>query len=142
MAVLNDKKTKVLKATGKVRRLEDLIRQDQPKGSIGIGHTRWATHGPATVENAHPHRAGKIALVHNGIIENYKELKQQLKSKGQECVSETDSEVLAHLISQLYGDSGNLTSSVQDALQQVEGTYGLVVTVSYTHLTLPTTPYV
>ena len=101
------------------------------KGTIGIAHTRWATHGEPNDVNSHPHldKTGKIALVHNGIIENYLELKQILKAEGIECKSETDSEVLVQLISLIYNKSKNLTleDSIRAALSEVVGAYGIVV---------------
>jgi glutamine---fructose-6-phosphate transaminase (isomerizing) len=94
---------------------------------MGIAHTRWATHGPPTEVNAHPHldHSGDIALVHNGIIENYRSLRARLEGKGHHFYSETDTEVLAHLIGD--SDKGDLFQAVCDALHQVEGTFGIAV---------------
>jgi glucosamine--fructose-6-phosphate aminotransferase (isomerizing) len=132
MAILEDGSVVVSKAPGKVSALNDKAHADWPaerfvKSSTGIAHTRWATHGPPTEANAHPHldESGDIALVHNGIIENYRSLRTRLEAKGHHFYSETDTEVLAHLI----GDrnKGDLFQAVCDALSQVEGTFGIAV---------------
>ncbi len=126
LAVVASGGLKVRKTTGKVRELEAGIPR-RFKGSPGIGHTRWATHGVPSDTNAHPHLdgAGQVAIVHNGIIENATELRAQLESEGVTLVSETDSEVLAHLIAR--AGRPDLEDSVADALNLVEGTYGLAV---------------
>lgn len=115
------------KAVGKVAVLEQRVWNDKPEGAVGIAHTRWATHGKPTEPNAHPHLdcAGRIFLVHNGIIENYQALKKRLLASGHTFRSETDTEVLPHLIEELY--QGNLETAVQKALLQVQGTYGIAV---------------
>lgn len=115
------------KAVGKISSLENKIKKMEIKGMPSIFHTRWATHGEVTEENAHPHFDCKenIFLAHNGIIENYKELKEKLVSEGHKFVSETDTEVLAHLIEKFFG--GNLEEAVQKALKLVKGSYGIVV---------------
>src|SRR3989344_623626 len=125
IAVLDDGKIKRIREIGKVDFLVKKIGQQVIKGNLGIAHTRWATHGGVTVPNAHPHTAGegKLMLVHNGIIENYRELKKELKDQNFE--SETDSEILAKLIYQNY--SGDLLKAVKKTLPQVRGTYGLLV---------------
>lgn len=124
VALLNGN-IKQIRAVGKIDSLADKMNGESLKGNIGIAHTRWATHGGVTEENAHPHVVmdGKLALVHNGIIENYRELKDLLKDI--EYQSETDSEVLAHLIAKYY--KGDLRKAVEQALVHVRGTYGLVV---------------
>ena len=119
----------IRKAKGKVSELVNLL-EDSPDletSTCGIAHTRWATHGPPTTENAHPHAGGKngIALVHNGIIENHRPLREKLTNAGYIFLSETDTEVLAHLVDSLY--SGNLTEAVTTALREVEGTFGIAV---------------
>ena len=119
------KKPTLLRAKGKVIELETLVAKKTTKDTAGIGHTRWATHGVPAENNAHPHKAGDIYLVHNGIIENYKELKAELKKHT--FVSETDTEVLAALIDSFYDDKASLESAVVQALQLVEGTYGIAV---------------
>jgi glucosamine--fructose-6-phosphate aminotransferase (isomerizing) len=115
------------KAVGKVAALEQRVWADNPQGAVGIAHTRWATHGRPTEPNAHPHIdcTGKIFLVHNGIIENFAVLKKRLISSGHTFLSETDTEVLAHLVEEAY--QGNLETAVQKALLQVQGTYGIAV---------------
>jgi glucosamine--fructose-6-phosphate aminotransferase (isomerizing) len=115
------------RTVGKVAALEQRVFRDTPSGVVGIAHTRWATHGKPTEANAHPHVdcAHSIFLVHNGIIENYMPLKKRLTAAGHTFRSETDTEVLAHLIESAY--QGNLEAAVQRALLQVQGTYGLAV---------------
>ncbi len=118
-------KIKRVRSVGRIDDLIEKIKGQDLKGTIGIAHTRWATHGGVTEENAHPHFgcAGKLVIVHNGIIENYRELKERLKNK-HEFKSETDTEVLAHLIENYY--QGDFRQAVEQALFQVRGTYGLV----------------
>ncbi len=117
----------IRKAKGKVSELVNLLSEESSleSSTTGIAHTRWATHGPPTQENAHPHAGGKngIALVHNGIIENHRALRDKLKADGYTFLSETDTEVLAHLVDSLY--QGNLTEAVIAALKEVEGTFGI-----------------
>ena len=116
----------LIKAKGKIEDLEKKLTQSRRKDKVGIGHTRWATHGEPSEQNAHPHQVGDVFLVHNGIIENYKELKKALK--GYKFESETDSEVLAALIDSFY-DHGKhpLVNAVVQALKLVKGTYGIAV---------------
>jgi glucosamine--fructose-6-phosphate aminotransferase (isomerizing) len=117
---------KIIKSTGKLKNLLAIV-PPRPFGHNGIGHTRWATHGGVTEANAHPHTdcSGKIAVVHNGIIENYEKLRELLKDKGHSLRSDTDTEVVAHLIEQCY--KGDLTKAVLETLSLLKGTYGLVV---------------
>lgn len=115
----------LLRAKGKVVELESLINKNPSGSTVGIGHTRWATHGRPSETNAHPHRAGDIYLVHNGIIENYKELAASLT--GHKFVTETDTEVLAALIDSLYDQGVTLVEAVTQALKLVVGTYGIAV---------------
>jgi glucosamine--fructose-6-phosphate aminotransferase (isomerizing) len=131
VAVLNGKGVETRKEAGKISRLESLIAADPPHGTLGIAHTRWATHGQPNQINAHPHtsKSGNIAVVHNGIIENSTALKQRLESRGYVFVSDTDTEVLAHLIEEFY--EGNLEAAVIEALLHVEGTYGIAVIASH-----------
>jgi glucosamine--fructose-6-phosphate aminotransferase (isomerizing) len=119
-----DERLTVIKKKGKIRELRDAVPQDL-KGKYGIGHTRWATHGEVTDLNAHPHTDGsdRIAVVHNGIIENYTTLKEKLRLEGVEFKTETDSEVIAHLIAKQY--DGNLEKAVLEAVQFLKGTYGI-----------------
>ncbi|MEX1114943.1 MAG: glutamine--fructose-6-phosphate transaminase (isomerizing) [Akkermansiaceae bacterium] len=132
LALLDDDRLLVSKSAGKVSVLNDRTRSDWPmdlleRATTGIAHTRWATHGPPTEVNAHPHldKSGNIALVHNGIIENYRSLRARLEGKGHHFYSETDTEVLAHLIGDC--DKGDLFQAVCDALHQVEGAFGIAV---------------
>ena len=129
---------RVYKQTGKVAELDKLLKgalkteEEQAKYTIGIAHTRWATHGLPTRANAHPHVAddGNLALVHNGIIENYAALRTGLEKRGCTFLSQTDTEVLAHLVATF--DRGDFLSAVSQALKQVEGTYG-IATISAKH---------
>lgn len=124
--VANDGTVTLIRAKGKIDNLEERLAENRRQDNVGIGHTRWATHGEPDEKNAHPHRAGDIYLVHNGIIENYKELKKALS--GYEFASETDSEVLAALIDSFYGQGKySLTDAVVQALKLVRGTYGIAV---------------
>ncbi|MFT2721828.1 glutamine--fructose-6-phosphate transaminase (isomerizing) [Deinococcus sp. A31D244] len=118
----------VKKKAGKLENLSTLLDGQPMTGSLGIGHTRWATHGLPNDTNAHPHATedGRIVIIHNGIIENYLTLKEGLQGRGHQFKSETDSEVLAHLIEEAY--AGNLEEAVRAALAQVRGAYGIVVT--------------
>jgi glucosamine--fructose-6-phosphate aminotransferase (isomerizing) len=127
VAIMNGKGVETRRAAGKIARLESAIAANPPQGTLGIAHTRWATHGPPNETNAHPHLSqnGKIAVVHNGIIENATTLKAGLEARGYVFKSDTDTEVLAHLIETAY--AGNLEAAVIEALSQVDGTYGLAV---------------
>jgi glucosamine--fructose-6-phosphate aminotransferase (isomerizing) len=117
----------VRRAQGKLRNLEDVLRLSPIDGTYGIGHTRWATHGRPTEENAHPHRDchGDIVVVHNGIVENYLALKHQLTAEGHRFCTETDTEVIAHLVEKYY--DGNLENAVRDAIRQLTGVFALSV---------------
>jgi len=127
LAVINGTGLKINKAAGKLSNLEKLVSGNLPTGTVGIGHTRWATHGAPTTPNAHPHtdQAGRIALIHNGIIENAGSIRKALLMRGHTFTSETDTEVLAHLVGELY--QGNLEEAVAAALREVEGAYGIAV---------------
>jgi len=126
IAVVNGRGLKIMKAAGKLSVLENELKEKMPQGTIGIGHTRWATHGAPTTTNAHPHtdQSGRIAVIHNGIIENSGVLRRALEQRGHTFKSETDTEVLAHLVGELY--QGNLEEAVATALRDVDGAYGLV----------------
>ncbi len=117
----------VAKASGKLSNLRSKINDKPLKGTTGMGHTRWATHGGPTEQNAHPHVAGKIALIHNGIIENYEDIKKDLLKDKVKFESETDTEVLAQLINKNYKKTGELETAVYDALSVVRGAFGIVV---------------
>lgn len=126
VAVLNGRSCiEVRRASGKLRNLEETVRNNPMTGSYGIGHTRWATHGRPTEENAHPHRdcKGEIVVVHNGIVENYLALREQLTSQGHKFVTETDTEVIAHLIEQHF--TGNLEEAVCEAAKHLHGVFAL-----------------
>ncbi len=125
IVTIGDASATLLRAKGKVAELQSIIDKKSKDDSVGIGHTRWATHGEPSEANAHPHKSGDIYLVHNGIIENYKELKAEIKNHT--FSSETDSEVLAALIDSLYDEQTSLESAVGQALKLVEGTYGIAV---------------
>jgi len=128
LAVLHRGRLRVTKTAGRVQDLRDRL-DPNAQGRIGIAHTRWATHGEATDANAHPHLAagGRIAVVHNGIIENADELRSKLTARGLEFASDTDTEAVAHLVAEELADADTLEDAVRAALRQVEGTYGLVV---------------
>ncbi len=130
IAVLNGGELQIRKAAGKLGVLAAEIVGNEPHGTMGIGHTRWATHGGPTTINAHPHtdQSGRIALIHNGIIENAPAIKQALLDRGHVFTSETDTEVLAHLIGAFY--EGNLEEAVASALRDVDGAYGICVICS------------
>ncbi|MGD8816460.1 MAG: glutamine--fructose-6-phosphate transaminase (isomerizing), partial [Acidobacteriota bacterium] len=128
LAVVNDSGVlDVRRAAGKLGNLERVLRADPLEGSFGVGHTRWATHGAPTEENAHPHRDsdGKIVVVHNGIIENYLQLRERLSAVGHAFVTETDTETIVHLISEYF--EGNLEVAVRRALVELEGIYAIAV---------------
>jgi len=127
LAVINGRGLRISKMPGRIQKLEQLIASDPPEGTIGIAHTRWATHGAPNQVNAHPHICcdRRIAVVHNGIIENARELRRGLEERGHRLTTETDTEVIAHLIEDAR--DGDLTAAVREALRHVEGTYGLAV---------------
>ena len=130
IAILNTNKLNIFKESGKIVELERVLPSpDKTFGNIGIAHTRWATHGEPNKINAHPHAGcdGTVAVVHNGIIENYMNLREKLESEGHDFKSDTDTEVLAHLIEHFLKIEKNLTTAVQSALNLVEGTYGIAV---------------
>lgn len=132
VAFLADGKTKIYKAEGKLQNLKDLLatKEDEIKtANVGIGHIRWATHGVPNEINAHPHtcNCGKLALVHNGIIENFAEIKAELIEKGSIFKSETDTEVVAHLVAQIYSETNDLKEAVRLATKRLEGAYALCV---------------
>src|SRR5580700_536889 len=125
--VTKEGKLEIRRAPGKLRNLEEVLQKSPIEGTYGIGHTRWATHGRHTEENAHPHRDchGDIVVVHNGIVENYLALKHQLTDEGHRFCTETDTEVIAHLIEKYY--DGNLENAVRDAVRQLTGVFALSV---------------
>src|ERR1700732_1968359 len=126
IAVLNgDNHLSIRRASGKLRNLEDAIRINPLDGPYGIGHTRWATHGRPTEENAHPHRdcTGDIVVVHNGIVENYLQLKHQLQLEGHKFITETDTEVIAHLVEKY--NEGNIEEAARKAVKELSGVFAL-----------------
>ncbi len=127
IAIIEDNEIKIKKAVGKLNALGEVLKKEEIKGNIGIGHTRWATHGGPTLENAHPHVGCKneLVLVHNGIIENYLELRKELIKKGHIFKSETDTEVIVHLIEEYY--TGDLYGAIRKSLKYLEGTYAIAV---------------
>ena len=127
IAVLKDNKIKIVKCKGKVIKLENILEKGAPKGNIGLGHTRWATHGRPNNINAHPHNGcnSEVVVVHNGIIENYTPLRERLIFEGHNFVSETDTEVLPHLIESNYQD--DLTLAVKESIKEIEGSYAIGV---------------
>ncbi|AIZ79991.1 glutamine--fructose-6-phosphate transaminase (isomerizing) [Actinobacillus equuli subsp. equuli] len=128
VAVLNEEHNmQIVRRVGKVKALDDAISANPLIGGTGIAHTRWATHGEPSETNAHPHRSGKIAVVHNGIIENYEELKVVLQERGYVFQSQTDTEVIAHLVEWELRTSSSLLEAVQKTVVQLRGAYGTVV---------------
>ena len=116
----------IRRAVGKLAQLDQLLQAEPLPGSVGIGHTRWATHGPPSEENAHPHRAGDVVVIHNGIIENYLELRHELMGKGRMFSSETDTEVIAHLIDQYLQEGHSFREATRAALRHLSGSFALV----------------
>lgn len=129
LAVLCDGRIEIRRDVGKISHLVDLVRQNPLSGNLGIGHTRWATHGAPSARNAHPHvgMTGEVVVVHNGIVENYRTLRDELEAEGVIFNSETDTEVIVHLIERYITAQSNLTEAVQKALQHIEGAHGIVV---------------
>ena len=127
IALYDGEKITLNKTVGKLSELEELVSNNQPEGNIGLGHTRWATHGKPSTPNSHPHSCcgGDFVVVHNGIIENYTRLKAELKEKGHQFSSETDTEVIPHLIDEYY--EGDLKAAVRKAVADLEGAYALGV---------------
>jgi glucosamine--fructose-6-phosphate aminotransferase (isomerizing) len=125
IAVVDGGRLSIQKAVGKLKNLETLVRSDPPTGTLGIGHTRWATHGRVTERNAHPHEVEGFVVVHNGIIENYVALREKLIAEGHHFRTDTDTEVIVHLIAKHF--AGDLTVAVQRALGEVVGAYAIAV---------------
>ncbi|WP_249961472.1 glutamine--fructose-6-phosphate transaminase (isomerizing) [Histophilus somni] len=128
VAILNEQRhVQIVRRVGKVQALDDAIEKQQLSGGTGIAHTRWATHGEPSEINAHPHCSGKIIVVHNGIIENYQELQEVLQQRGYIFQSQTDTEVIAHLVEWELRSANTLLEAVQKAIAQLRGAYGTVV---------------
>ncbi len=127
LAVIGPNGLAIRRSLGKLKELENLVRQDPLPGEVGIGHTRWATHGRPSEANAHPHQVGDIAVVHNGIIENYLELKEQLLKEGHRFASETDTEIISHLIVKHMGRGAAYLEAVRLTLRDIRGSYALAI---------------
>ncbi|MCW8860292.1 MAG: glutamine--fructose-6-phosphate transaminase (isomerizing) [Deltaproteobacteria bacterium] len=127
ICTLNGGEAQIRRAEGKLVNLEQLLLLQPAEGSRGIGHTRWATHGRPSEINAHPHKASDIVVVHNGIIENYLKLKDRLQKAGHNFKSETDTEIIAHLVEEHYRQSGDFEQAVRAALNEVEGAYAVAI---------------
>ena len=127
VAILNGGDVQLRRRVGKLMALEDLLKEEPAHGTLGLGHTRWATHGRPSEENAHPHLCceNRIVVVHNGIIENYVDLKKRLMDAGHRFKSQTDTEVIAHLVEEAY--AGDLLAAVRQALAQAHGSYAVGV---------------
>src|SRR6266581_2171367 len=129
LAVLNGHGLEIRRHPGKIRGLETLVRTHPLSGGVGLGHTRWATHGPPSEENAHPHAdcSGSLVVVHNGIIENYLSLKERLLAEGHRFRSDTDTEVVAHLIERQLKMGADLLEATKTALRQIRGAYAVAI---------------
>ena len=125
IATLNKGRLDIRRAVGKLINLSDILVHDPLPGRSGIGHTRWATHGEPTVANAHPHRAGRVAVVHNGIIENFRALREQLEAQGAEFTSQTDTETIVQLASHYLDEGMTPTQAARHTLEQLEGAFAL-----------------
>ena len=126
-AIFEDGEVRVVRAVGKLRNLEKALGEAKPTDRVGVGHTRWATHGRPSELNAHPHKIGDVAVVHNGIIENHLALRARLIERGAEIVSDTDTEIVAHLIDQQVRDGHDIEQAVRNALAELHGAYALAV---------------
>ena len=126
IAVLDDGRVTIRRCEGKLNNLATLLNRQPVSGTVGIGHTRWATHGRPSETNAHPHRAGDVVVVHNGIIENYLELKEQLSKRGTQFSSETDSEIVAHLVGEKVERGMDFLEAVRRTLREIRGSYALL----------------
>lgn len=129
LAVINQGVIEIRREAGKLQRLEELVKTSPVSGTVGIGHTRWATHGVPNARNAHPHlgATGQVVIVHNGIVENYQELKDELIAEGVEFKSETDTETIVHLIERFYDSKTPIEKATRKMLQLIKGAHGIVV---------------
>ena len=127
IATLSDNESATRRSEGKLVNLENIIREEPLSGTVGIGHTRWATHGRPSEINAHPHKAGPVIVVHNGIIENYLQLKELLKKAGHTFKSETDTEVIAHLIEEAFNSEPIFEKAVRTSLAQLRGAFAVCI---------------
>ena len=128
IAYIENGNVKICKEVGKIKNLKEIVDMNA-NATIGIGHTRWATHGGVTKENAHPHKVGKITLVHNGIIENYIDIKKAIENKGYKYKSETDTEIAAALLNSLYEENNDMIKTLHEASKIIRGSYAFVVLV-------------
>jgi glucosamine--fructose-6-phosphate aminotransferase (isomerizing) len=126
IAVVANGRAEVRRCEGKLKNLESLLEREPIKGTVGIGHTRWATHGRPSETNAHPHRAGDVVVVHNGIIENYLDLKEELIARDTKFSSETDTEIVAHLVGEKVAKGIDFFEAVRKSLKQIRGSYALL----------------
>ncbi|MBX3033033.1 MAG: glutamine--fructose-6-phosphate transaminase (isomerizing) [Bdellovibrionaceae bacterium] len=126
VAILHDGRTKRVRAEGKLKFLEEKLAHESFNGHLGIGHTRWATHGGPSERNAHPHQVRGISLVHNGIIENYAEIRRELLARGADISSDTDTELVAHLLAEEVDRTGHLLKAVQNILDRLQGAFSIV----------------
>ncbi len=126
IAVLTNGDISVRKSRGKISKLTELIEREPVSGTCGVGHTRWATHGRPSDENAHPHRAGRVAVIHNGIVENHRTLKEALQSKGRAFSSETDTEVISHLLDEFLSMGSSLEDAVRRTVSEIRGSYAFL----------------
>ena len=126
IASITDGRIAMRRTVGKLNNLQQLLRDQPISGTMGIGHTRWATHGAPSEQNAHPHRAGDVVVIHNGIIENYLNLRHELMRKGREFGSETDTEVISHLIDQCLQEGMSFLEATRTAVQHLSGSFAIV----------------
>ncbi|MFC1879655.1 class II glutamine amidotransferase, partial [Chloroflexota bacterium] len=128
LAVLQDGQIEIRRDAGKLARLQALVEKSPLKGALGIGHTRWATHGAPSARNAHPHMGmtGDVVVVHNGIVENFQELREELGAEGAVFSSETDTEVIVHLVERYLSSENDLAEATRKALGHLKGAHGIV----------------
>ncbi|HJW70128.1 MAG TPA: glutamine--fructose-6-phosphate aminotransferase, partial [Candidatus Binatia bacterium] len=127
LATISDHHVEVRRSVGKLDNLDAMLREQPLKGTPGVGHTRWATHGRPSEQNAHPHRAGKVVVIHNGIIENFLELRHALAKRGRTMASETDTEVISHLIDEFVAQGCGLAEATRRAIAELAGSFAIVV---------------
>ena len=129
VAVLSEGNIEIRRDAGKLKHLETLVQNTPIHGPVGIGHTRWATHGEPNQRNAHPHlgSTGEFVVVHNGIVENYLTLREELGAEGTQFNSETDTEIIVHLVEKFYASGSSLVKAVQQTLKRLKGAHGIVV---------------
>ncbi|MFV1978088.1 MAG: glutamine--fructose-6-phosphate aminotransferase, partial [Myxococcota bacterium] len=127
VAILDEGSILVRRALGKLANLEGVLRDKPVSGHVGIGHTRWATHGKPSERNAHPHCAGSVSIIHNGIVENYRQLRAELEGAGRTMESDTDTELIAHLIDQRIEAGDDSLAATRSACSRLSGSYALAV---------------